>query len=48
LSFGSGKSDAMWKKMGTIKLLDPTNKLVNAFLKFSKNGPLPVEVKDRI
>jgi hypothetical protein len=34
----------MWTKIGTIKQLDPTNKLVNAFLKFSKNEPLPVGV----
>ena len=38
----------MWTKIGTVKQLDHRNKPVTAFLKFSKNGPLPVGVKGPI
>ena len=46
LSFVSGKSDV--HKIGTIKRLDPTNNLVKAFLKISKNLHLPVGVKGQV
>ena len=48
LAFCSVPARPMWTKSSTIKRLDHTNKLVNVFLKFSKNGPLPVGVEGQI
>ena len=45
LACHSDSAGPMWTKIGTVKQLDHRNKPVTAFLKFSKNGPLPVGVK---
>ena len=44
LACHSDSAGPMWTKIGTVKQLDHRNKPVTAFLKFSKNGPLPVPV----
>ena len=48
LACHSDSAGPMWTKIGTVKQLDHGNKPVAAFLKFSKNGPLPVGVKGQI
>ena len=48
LACHSDLAGPMWTKIGTVKQLDHRNKPVTAFLKFSKNWPLPVGVKGQI